>query len=388
MSDFTTGVEGIDAATLEREMEEAFAARFEGWGPAEGSPMRWATKNFARIGAMLFGQLGLTLTAMFKRYGESLIAEPPIKAAPAVAETTWTAVEASSVERTIPAGTQVKVPGPDEKPRGFRTIADVVVPAEATSAAVTMVAIEPGVAGNNLSGEAVLSDSLVWIDTVTLDAPTSNGVDEEEEDAYLNRLVETVQLRSSSLIVGKDFEIDARGMAPVARALCIEAYDADEGKAKALHVSIYSRDLNGDPLSGPNQAALVARQQAKVPSGVTVHGGDATYTPVNVKTEFAVRAGFDPTATEAAVEERLAAYLAKANWGAPEAGDPGSSAGWENRTEVYVNELIAEVDRVGGVDRVVSLELSADEDPLGTEDLTLPGKVAIAEPGTLEASVA
>jgi len=386
MSEFTTGdVEGFDDARIEREMDEALEARFEGWSPAKGGAFSFMKKAFARVGALLYGQLGLTLVAMFKRFGESLIGVPPILAAPASGESVWTMIDNAGY--TIPAGTQVTIAATGDRHVGFRTLEEVVVAPGFTTASVPLVAIEAGVQGNNLTADPVLRDALIFVEPIALDGETSNGADEETEDAYLIRLVRTLRTLSLSLIVGRDFAIDALGMAPVARALCIEAYDSDAGKEAALHVTVYTRDASGAALSAPNKAALVARQQAKVPSGVKVHAADGTYTAVKVKTSVAARPGFDPAAVKAAVEARLAEYLARQNWGVPQQGDPGSSGGWENKDTVYRNELIAEEDRVSGVERVVTLELAKAGDALGTTDVKLPGKAPVAEPGTIEVSV-
>lgn len=383
MAEFTTGVEEIDAGSLEEWMYEELEARFEGWRPAEGHPLTWASKAFARIGALLYGQFGLSLTAMFKRFGESLIGVPPITAAPAVADSTWTVSEASAVPRTIPAGTQVKIPGPDEKPLGFRTLAAVTVAAEATSATVALVAIDPGAQGNELSGSVTLSDSLSWIESIELDAPTANGVDEEDEDAYLARLVETLQMLSLSLIVGRDFEIDARGVAGVARVKCIEAWDADAGEEAALHVTDYAIDSDGANLSAGKKEELQARQQAKVPSGVTVHVADPSRATIKVKTKVAVRSGFDPEATLAAVQARLEELLDPANWATPDFGDALIGGGLLSRLVVRRLELVSEVDRVGGVDYVANLELAKGEAALSTADVELEGQVALTEPGAI-----
>lgn len=386
MAEFTTGdPEDMDDAALERQIDEELEARFDGWSPAKAGLFSFMKKAFVRVGTLLYGQLNLTLVAMFKRFGESLIGVPPILAAPASGESVWTMIDNAGY--TIPAGTQVTIAAAGDRVVGFRTVEEVTVAPGFTTAAVTLVAIEPGTQGNKLTADPVLRDALAFVASIDLEGETSNGVDEETEDAYLVRLVKTLRTLSLSLIVGQDFEIDALGMAPVAYALCVEAWNSEAGEEAALHVSLYAKDAAGAPLSGPNKAALVARQQAKVPNGVLVHAADATYTAVKVKAPVAVLPGFDPETVKAAVAARLNEYLAKSKWGAASSGDIGSSGGWVNRTTLYRNELVSEVDRVGGVDRVGALELAKQADPFGTADVALPGKVSVTEPGTIEVSV-
>jgi hypothetical protein len=386
MAEFTTGIEGLDAATLERQRNEALESRFEGWSPAEGGFFTWLNKPTSRIDAMLIAQLGLTLTAMFKRFGESIIGVPPILAAPASVESTW--AMADDAGYTVPAGTQVTIAATGETTVGFKTAADVVVAPGSTAASVTLVAIEAGTAGNELSADPVLRDALAFVDMIALDGVTANGVDEETEDAYLARLVKRLRTLSLSLIVGEDFEIDALDFAPVYLAKCLEAYDADAEEAKALHVSLWTVDLAGQDLSAPNKAALKERQQAKVPSGVTVHTADPTRTPIKVKAKVAVKPGFDPSAVTTAAAARLTAYLDPAIWPLADFGDPGSGGGWVNRTVVRRFELVSTLDQVGGVDYVDSLELGKEGSAFGTADVELPGPVAVTEPGSIEMSAA
>lgn len=388
MSSFVEAVVENDAITLEQGVVELLEDAFGDWEPAEGNIETFLTKAFARIASSNREQAARISKAALKRFGESIAEVPPVQAAPATVASTWTTIDSAGY--TIPAGTLVTIAAAGDETFGFRTVADVAVEAgkSATAAgAVTLRAVVAGEAANELTADPTLSDSLAFVLDIALVGETTNGSDAEDEDEYLIRLVKTLRTLSLSLIVGQDFEIDALGMPPVAYALCIEAWDADAGLEAALHTSVYAKDAAGAPLSAPNKLALVARQQAKVPSGVLVHAADATYTAVKVKAPVAVLAGFDPNAVKAAVSARLSEYLAKANWGAPSFGDVGSSGGWVNRTTVYRNELISEVDRVAGVDRVGTLELAKEGSGFGTADVSLPGKVSVTEPGTIEVSV-
>ena len=232
----------------------------------------------------------------------------------------------------------------------------MVIPPGSTKGVVLLEAIEAGTVGNELFGEAELETQLAFVVApggIELEGVTSGGVDEEEEDAYLGRLVEELRTLSLSLIVAPNFETDARAIAGIARAKCIEAYNAEKGEEEANAVSVFAIDAAGNDLAAPVKEALEVRQRAKLLSGINYYVGTPVYTTIDVVAEIVVETGFDPATVVAAVEARMTEYFDPGKWGLPKQGDSGS--GWINQTHVYFNELISEVDRVAGVDRVVTL---------------------------------
>jgi Baseplate J-like protein len=351
----TTGGE-IDAASLKQEILELFEAAFPGWESSSGGLLTLLAEGQARINADVFEQMTELEQAAFKRFGEAIASVPPVQAAAATVGSVWTMIDELGHE--IPAGTLVGIPGPEGRPIGFETVGDTVVAPGSTKVAVLLEAVEAGESGNGLSGEAQLETQLAFVEApggVELEGVTSGGVDEEEEDAYLNRLVEELRTISVSLIKAPDFETDARSIAGIARAKCLEAYNAEEGKEEAMAVSVFAIDASGNDVAGPVKEALEARQTDKLLSGINYYVGSPTYTTIDVVAGVVVETGFDPTAVVAAVGARLAEYFNPGKWGMPKQGDSGS--GWINQTHVYFNEVISEIDRVGGVDRVVSVLL-------------------------------
>ena len=373
----------VDASSLEQEALETLEAAFAGWTPAQGDPEVWLTKAFARIASGVFIQASELSTAAFRRFGESVVNVPPIQAAPATVDAKFTMVDNAGY--TVPQGTQVNIEASGDLSLGFVTAEAGVVAPGSTTVVIGLEAVEPGEQGNGLTADPVLSDALAFVKEIESEGTTADGVDEEEEDAYLDRLVEALQLLSLSLIVGRDFEIDARAVAGIAQAKCIEAYNAEKGEAEALAVSVYVVDADNAKLSEGVKDELQERQQEKVPSGVNVYVADASYQKVKVKTTFKVLDGFDPEAVEAAVTARLDEYFE--TWGIPTTGDASTSGGWVNKTTVYRFELISEVDRVAGVDRVVTLELAKEGSGFGTTDVSMTGAVTLTEAGafTVEA---
>jgi len=389
VSNFVEAVVDNDPQALEAQIMEVIEAQFEDLEWPEGALETWLVKAFARLASVNRQQAAQISKDAFKRFGESIVGVPPITPASAAVASTWTMADAAGY--TIPAGTLVSIAAAGDEAFGFRTVGDVTVaPGDTATAAgeVVLLAVEPGEAANGLSADPVLSDSLNFVDSIALNGVTANGADAEDEDAYLTRLTEQLQLLSLSLIVPRDFEIDARAVPGVFRAVCIPGYNGATKEAdQPLCVSVAAIDENGAKLEAPAKAVLLARQAAKVPSGVENFVIDPDYTGIDVALKHTTFAGYDPAVVSATAKAALTAYLASANWGLPVGfGDPGNSAGWELLDAVYRNELIAIADRVPGLDRVVELKLAEEGDPLLTqESVALAGVAPLTKPGTIEA---
>jgi hypothetical protein len=354
VSKFAELFPNVDPTAVKAEMEEAIRANVPGWEPKPGNLDTWINEAKSRLWAILIQQASTMGAAAFGTFGRTISKVPPILAAPATVTSTWTAINEDG--HTIKDGTEVKIPVPGGEPAGFIVVGDVAItPGDTSTAAgeVLLQAIEPGTASNELGGEATPISAVVFVDTITLVGETSGGVDEEDEDAYLDRLTEKLQTLALSLILPPDFEIDARDTPGVALALCFPAYNAEAEEEEALAMTVVPRDAAGASCSAPVKADLKGAQEAKLISGVDYFLADPTHSKVDAFSSIVVATGFDPVVVVAAAEARKAAYLDSANWGVSSANPKV----WENRTKVYFNELISEIDRVQGVDRVVSLLL-------------------------------
>lgn len=383
MGEFRAIEHEATAAAFEQETRELFEARFEGWDPVEGNPLEWLNKAWARIGATFVEQASLLSKAAFKGFGEAVVLVPPVQAAPATVSSVWTMVDAAGYD--IPAGTQVAIAASGDQSIGFVTAEDISVAPESTKATILLRAVEAGEEGNGLSADPQLLDSLAFVQEIELEGTTSGGVDEEGEDAYLDRLVETTQTLSLSLIIGRDFEIDARAVAGIARTKCIEAYNADEDEEEVLAVSVYPIDEDGEASSAPVKEALEERQTDKLLSGINYYVGIPDYTTFKGNVKVEVAEGFDPAAVLAAVEAWWEEAFSPANWGRPTVGDSGS--GWVNQTTAYRLKVIGEIERIGGVARVVTFEWAKGAGALGvSEELSLEGAAPLTKPGAIEAS--
>lgn len=358
MSNFAELFPNSSAAQAKAEMVEALEANVEGWVAHKGGLDEWISDAVARLWSILMAQASVMGSAALGGLGKSILNVPPILAAPAVVMSTWTAIDDDG--HTIEDGTEVKIAVPGGEPAGFVVVGDVIIaPGDSATAAgeVLLQAIIPGVAGNGLSADPTLVSSLAFIDAIELEGVSANGVDEEDEDEYLGRLTERLQLLSETLVEPKDLEIDARSFPGAARALCVPGYDNEtEEEDVPLCLSEFVIDDAGVTLGPLSREALQEAHQARVPSGVQVFVGVPTTTPIHAVAAVTALSGYDPASVKDATSSRAADYLSPASWPLPSGfGDTGNSAGWVKRDHVYLNDFIAELDRVAGVERVSSL---------------------------------
>jgi hypothetical protein len=103
---------------------------------------------------------------------------------------------------------------------------------------------------------------------------------------------------------------------------------------------------------------------ARAQANLAVHMADPTLTAVDVAATVVAAVGYPSATVEANCAAALADYL--------------SPTTWEWGTTVYVNELIALLDRVEGVERVTSITTPATDEALtGVAPLVTPGTFTI-----------
>lgn len=378
----------VDTDLLETEVRETLEAAFEGWEAPAGSLTEWLIKSFVRISASVFGLASVVSREVFKTFGETIVNVPPILAAPATATSTWKLIDDKG--HTIDDGTLVSIEASGDETLSFRVVGDIVVAPESDeteAGEVLLEAVEPGTDYNELTAAPEPQSAVSFVESIALVGATANGVDAEDEDTYLSRLTDELQTLTRSAVISRDWEILARRIAGVARATALDNYNLEtEESEQPFVVTVFVVDEDGAALSEKVKDEVQALLEERSLSNIVTFVGDPTFTKVGAKVEIVVAAGYDPEAVIAAVEERLTAYLAAQNWGLPETGDAGgSSSTWVNQTTVYLNEVLAEVDRVQGVSRVVSVKLSKGAGELKAEDVVLSGPAPLPETGTMEA---
>lgn len=369
--------EDTSPSAIEEGIYEDIRSRWPDWEPAEGNLEVWLIKSLALRLSELYDLVIDVADEVFAQGGPA-VGIPRHEAQPATAMSTWTMVDDSGYH--VDAGTLVEVVSAQGS-IAMETVTDLIVPQGQTTGQVGLVAVEPGSDGNGYSGQAQLIDALIFVEEITLDAPTANGTDEEDLTTYLNRLAAARRLLSIKAITAAEFAILAEQDSRVLRAVGIHGLDPETPATDVpLTTTVAVMGLDGNELDDPTMAEIKANLEAGTVVGMQVFVVSPDYTDVDVDVEVTIKPGFDGATVRAQVKEAIEEYLSPATWGQT---DDGS---WINADTVYLYELISLVDRVPGVDRVVSLKLEESGTTTVAADLSLGGDVPVARAGTVTVS--
>lgn len=356
------------------EIYEAIQLRWPDWDPSDGALEKWLVDAWARVLSEVLTLFSTVPEEIFRQFGEHIVNIPPNVAVAASGSTTWTMVD--NLGYTVPQNTVILIPATGDEHHAFATIADLVIPPGSTTGSVNVQALEPGDAADGLDGTPELNDALVYVDSVALDAPTAGGVDAEPASDYLGRLAAELQLMTQTPILPSDFEVLARRITGVARAIAIDLWDpVGDTLGNERYVGIVALDEEGADVGAGIKADLEAYLDSLREVNFVAKVGSPTFTAIDVTVTVRCYETFDPAAVDAAVTAALENYLDPAQWGIPPFGD-GSA--WINTDKVRYMEVSEVVNRVPGVNYVESLSVEG-----GAVDVSLTGRVPVAQPGTI-----
>lgn len=375
----------VDADAIGGESFDFLQANVPGYEPHDGNLEVWIVLAMARIAARYGLLITDVLDAIFRSFG-ALVNVPPIDATQATVASTWTMINTAG--HTVPAGTKVGIPSGTGDLVAFETTADftVVAPATATGVgAVPLRAVVAGSSGSGLSGTPQLIDPLDYVASVAIVGSTSGGVDAELDDDYLDRLSDELQLLTPRPIVPFDFEVLARSVPGVDRALALDGYnpaDSTSGNERMVAVAVISEA--GVAVSGPIKTAVDTLLQSLREVNFVVNVIDPTSTTIKVSTTVVKLPGWDSTVVDDAVTAALTAYLSPADWGQTPGGDTRE---WRKVDTVRIGELYAAINAVDGVDYVSALTFAKTADALAATDVVLPGAAPLPAAGTINVTV-
>ena len=237
-----------NSTDAELEMFERIQVAFPTWQARDAD----LATIIMRAAAVIYTDAATLASSMteeaFRFFGRTLASIPPIDESPAIGQVTITTVD--DVGYTIPAGLQISGRGPTGDTVAFATIAPLAVPVGQTSIVADVEAVLPGVGGNDVTGVGAFEDYLDFLATVTFIDSTMHGVDREDDDVYLDRLSEELQLQSPTPILPNDFAILARRIAGVAAATAIDNYDGGQNEVTRIVATSdagnFTITVNGD----------------------------------------------------------------------------------------------------------------------------------------------
>ena len=373
--------EVFDPNLIEEQIIEEIQERFEEWEPAEGNLEVWMIRALSVRIAELYETAVDVADEIFVTYGR-LRNILRYEQTQAVGESTWTMVDDAGY--TIPAGVEVTFARSGNDLVAFETVDETVIAPGDTTGTVSLIAVEGGAAGNELTGSGELVDALIYVDGIVLDSETTGGQDEEPLADYLTRLRERLVTATETPILPRDFEIIARTFHPfVSRAVARDGYNPDdETDDNERMITLAVTDEDGEPLTSGQKTDVEETLEALREVNFVVHIIDADYTEIDVEFDFEPLSGFDKTTVRDTVEAELTRYLSPANWGqlVPGAGEYSGASGLLD-TVRYL-EIASTIDRVPGVDYISTLNIAAAGDSLGTADVSLDGAVPLTRPGT------
>jgi uncharacterized phage protein gp47/JayE len=346
---------------------QSVAVRFPGFQWVEGSLVTAVLEGCAQIVAEAGYQASQLPQVMFQLLGAVYGVQVDL-GAPATVDLTVTI--AGVAGGTVASGTIFELATVDG-PVQFATTAPLTIVGPATTGTVAAQCTRVGTQSNLIpigtAGRPVLSAPLV---TSAVTASISGGGrDEESSNAYLARVVSRLNRLNDSLVLAEHFRDAALDDPLVERALVISNYNGTIGGGPPYNqpgnvtVVVFGA---GIVLPAPAKAALVASLQARATVALSVHVVDPNITTVAVTASVKAKPGALLATVQAACVAALTAYLSPLSW--PWAG------------VVRVNELIALLDTVTGVDYVVSLTLPAG-------DVTVTGDGPLVQAGTLTITV-
>lgn len=357
----------LDAQELTDQAITDATTKLPEWVPREGHTEVVLLESQALITAELVYAVnrlpGAVLDSLLALYG--LERDP---GTPAVGAVTFTTSAATDV--LVPAGTRLRlIYDQGDASVDLLTDADLLIAAGTGAAATAVTAVENTAAINGLTGDLELVDSLVAIDTVTLADPVAGGVDPEDTPAYQARGANLFRRLVSTLVLPEHFTAAALEEPAVARATTVDLYNPDADPAGVPgdhpgHVTVAAAGTAGTPLTPEAATTLTASLEGKALASLEVHVIAPTVTDVDVTATITTAPGHVPAEVEAAAATAVAEYLTPDSWA------------WGDA--VYRNELIALLDRVAGVDRVVDLTApAADVQLAGVAPLARAGVVTI-----------
>lgn len=280
------------------------------------------------------------------------------------AQTTATVDALDDAGYTVTDGTRFEIRTSGDTGQVFFAVGDVTIAPGDTATAtgeVVLVAETAGEAGSGLPADSTVVpvDALAWIDTVTLTAITTAGVDAETDDDYLVRWIVLRALSNDTPVLAVDAAALLKNLIPgIDRTMALDNFDPGAmtfGNEK--FVSVAASDVLGEPVAGGLKTAGEELVESKRELNFSMHVIDFNYRSIDIASTFSVIDGFDGPTTETAVEDALASYLSPAVFGSDGTVGSADTSVVVAKTHVRYLEIAAVINAVEGVDEISALTL-------------------------------
>jgi hypothetical protein len=386
-----------DVDTLAQIAFDYLTDNIDGYESRPGNIETILIEAIGQIAGEVVSQMEEIPPVLFAYLGGSLLGLP-IQEATAATGSAVIVFTADAPPLTLAEGWQLGLSNPDGDVLLFETVADVTS-TPGGSATVGIVAADAGEIGNGAFGTGDPVEVVQGVASVTVAVATAGGTDDEDEDAYLDRLADQTTILAPRPILPSDHATMARSVAGIERAVALDLF---------IPAST-TPGLVGDTAA----PEVTTSNQSNIPRATTVaviaDGGvapstaqkTAVYTLLNANREvnflnFVVGPTFsvvDVSMTVKAYPNTTAAAAAAAAQGAlidwlstwSQQQNESSTDSWIFDNTVRIYEAIEHANRGGGVFYVVNgtVQLRIAGGSFQTTDLLLPGIAPMPTPGTI-----
>jgi hypothetical protein len=360
-----------DPQTMADNAIDVLADSWDGWEPNEGDLEVVVVEAVSQMAADAANVAAIMPAAAFEAIAERLFGVVPQTGAPATGTVTFTLLDTDP--HTIAAGTEIDIDG-----YAF-SVDDDTDASGLTVAGVPVTANQNDTLANGLTGETVtMIGPLVFIASVSLDAPTGGAVDPETEDQYLDRTSQALELQALTLVTPRDYELMALSQPTVGRATTVV-----DRPNRLITVTVSAED--GTVLTTAQKTALMTLFNTYRQTTWTVSLGDPTRTTINVTFQIHVYDGFDPVATIGNAVSLVTDFLNPATWGSTQT-DTGTPV---VEPRVRKNQLVDVIADATGVQYVIDLTITGSAGSVQSNgDWLMPGTVPVPVAGTITGTAA
>lgn len=405
----------LDVDSLTLTGIEFMESAYDEWERNPGNPDTIMIEGAGQIAGEVYDQASQVPPEAMMYIGTSIYNIPAEDGSEATATATFS-FDDTAQPGMVDAGTPVSVPHPSGESILFTTTVDVVITPNASVAGVTLIADEPGSAGNGAFGSSELIDPVQGLDTIVVDLESENGTDPETATEYLDRL--------STLLT----TLTPRPILPQDHATLVANNVPGVGRATAIDLLCPGTASNPTAIRDPNEVnyfagktppqspptANLTNEPRCTTVAITAEGGAApdhalmlaaweyldanrevnflnyviapTYTAIDVKGELHPYPGFTGQDAIDAASAMLDIWLDPNSYGS----NPGSPTGqeWANDVIIRHDEAVDFLNRASSVFWTRNVQLKKAADPTWLDgDITLTGIAALPQPGTYTLTV-
>lgn len=272
-----------DPEAIFQEFQQFMQSQYPSWEPSPAQLDVLMARFFSLKIALTADMVARVMRKIYMWFGATVVNLPPLLAEEATVSVAF--VASDTLGHTIPAGADLGFRDSAGDLHLFSTDVDITIPVGNSTITGTATAIDAGEQSNNLTGLAEMVNQFDWLISATAAGPSGGGVNEEDEETYLNRLTTNFGLMAPRPILGPDFALISRNVAGIWRAIGLDNFLPGTNEVQTISHNYTGNGATGGTLTilGGTTAALpfnatAAAVQTAVNNLSQVEPGDVTVT--------------------------------------------------------------------------------------------------------------